>query len=569
MATKRLATDDGLNRIVEAIKNQDTVKARNAEIDAHAKEVMDSLPSDYTDLVKRVDNVLNNLYTLNWRKYKKVDSNNGNFLSDPVYKATELVEIPEWVDIVSTISENNQGFNAWYNSDKEFISKFDIQSGTSIIIKPKDAKYLALSCPMDTDISLHLFTFTQIIEILKIRARDGIYPVYVKRSETYNVNVGYEGSIAPPGNEGNSRALFDVSGYNNQVVRLCGAEMGTVLQFSDSTSPDTYLGYKFNCNGRNYHELTVADGAKYLAVNVKGDINLLRLKTSESYVTKKELGERVYIKEKTLCTVGDSITQGAGATSGGNNYSYRLYQKLVDEGVVTKLRNLGAGGCTSTAIASYCGAISLCITESVTIPASGSVSIKINHEDIRDPAGSVAHCNPCYLSNIKGNLAYSNEEYTFTRLEEGNPIIVASGTAIITNANRNCMDAEILTIFVGTNDKINTYGNNIETSISNTVRLSELSRNGKYLVIIPYVNSTSDEYRNQMLDTFGSKCIDLYKYFSEQAVYDAIDKGLISDGSQSNWINVITADGVHPNDVGHKLIADLMYERMKILGYLN
>ena len=64
MATKRLATDDGLNRIVEAIKNQDTVKARNAEIDAHAKEVMDSLPSDYTDLVKRVDNIDRSISTL-------------------------------------------------------------------------------------------------------------------------------------------------------------------------------------------------------------------------------------------------------------------------------------------------------------------------------------------------------------------------------------------------------------------------------------------------------------------------------------------------------------------------
>ena len=64
MATKRLATDDGLGRIVEAIKNQDTVKARNAEIDAHAKEVMDSLPSDYTDLVKRVDNIDRSISTL-------------------------------------------------------------------------------------------------------------------------------------------------------------------------------------------------------------------------------------------------------------------------------------------------------------------------------------------------------------------------------------------------------------------------------------------------------------------------------------------------------------------------
>ncbi len=61
MATKRLATDEGLDRIVSAISNQDTVKARNAEIDSHAKEVMDSLPSDYTTLVNNVNELKNDL----------------------------------------------------------------------------------------------------------------------------------------------------------------------------------------------------------------------------------------------------------------------------------------------------------------------------------------------------------------------------------------------------------------------------------------------------------------------------------------------------------------------------
>ena len=112
MATKRLATDDGLDRIVEAIKNQDTVKARNAEIDAHAKEVMDSLPSDYTTTVAQVAQLQSG----------KVDKVSGKGLSTNDYTNTDKSQVAQ-----------NKADIATLNNDKVYISsKGGIYTSTQI-----------------------------------------------------------------------------------------------------------------------------------------------------------------------------------------------------------------------------------------------------------------------------------------------------------------------------------------------------------------------------------------------------------------------------------------------------
>ena len=112
MATKRLATDDGLDRIVEAISNQDTVKARNAEIDAHAKEVMDSLPSDYTTTVAQVAQLQSG----------KVDKVSGKGLSTNDYTNTDKSQVAQ-----------NKADIATLNNDKVYISsKGGIYTSTRI-----------------------------------------------------------------------------------------------------------------------------------------------------------------------------------------------------------------------------------------------------------------------------------------------------------------------------------------------------------------------------------------------------------------------------------------------------
>ena len=362
--------------------------------------------------------------------------------------------------------------------------------------------------------------------------------------------------------------------------------MGYALQFTDTPNPNNFIqGLKYNINKQTVYNVTIHHNAKYLAVNIFGDASSSRLRSANNYATKKELDKYATKEElssyvtkeelehestkKTLCCIGDSITQGSGASEYGKNFYWKLRTKLINMGIIKSSWNLGSGGSTSGSIATYCGGIGLYITEGVTIPSDGDIVIKLNRT-VHNAANSVSYCNPCYLSGVKGVLSRTNNNYVFTRAESGAEKKVASGTTLVTNAGIQCINAELMTIFVGTNDGGNKKDDSaIDKLVYNTVQISKLSKNGKYIVLLPYKNSTSDAYRNKMLDTFGQKAIDLYKYFSEQAVYDAITKGLLSEGDQSNWIALLTSDGVHPNDIGHQLIAEIVYERMEELGYCS
>lgn len=526
---------------------------------ADAKVVGDSIGSLKEDLI-------NNIYPLNWTDRMWIDKN-GKFNAHPTMKATDYIKIPEWFDLITIISSDIELYCAWYDSNKKFISHPNIVVGENNILKPYKAAYIALTCDESHSLVMKKFDSSQIKDFTNIKKKDGIRPISNTVQEVYNPNPSYEGYKMLAGSLGNCAALYDVSEYAGETVELYGTEMGYILQFSDSPKPSTYIGYKKNADKKSIYKVEINSNAKYLTVNLFGDAITLKMKTSESYATKGELEKSIPSASKKIwCAIGDSITQGSGASSYSNNYYWKLRSKLINAEAIQGSYNFGSGGSSSESICAYCGMKGLYITDAISIPASDAVQIKLN-KSVKDAANNVDYCNPCYLSGVKGNLAYSNGAYTFKRSEEGIEISVASGTALITNAGKKCLSAEVLTIFVGTNDKVDDNVHSIDTSVNNTSQLSKLSKNGKYIVITPYVNSVSDDYRNKMFDTFGQRCIDMYKYFSEQAVYDAITKGLLSTGEQSDWKTLLLTDGVHPNNIGHQLICDKIFERMQILGY--
>jgi len=526
---------------------------------ADAKVTGDAINSLKEDLI-------NNIYPLNWTDRMWIDKN-GKFNAHPTSKATDYIKIPEWFDLITIISSNIELYCAWYDSNKKFISHPNIVVGENNILKPYNAAYIALTCNESHSLVMKKFDSSQIKDFTNIKKKDGIRPISNTAQEVYNPNPSYEGYKMPAGSLGNFAALYDVSEYAGETVELYGTEMGYILQFSDSPKPSTYIGYKKNADKKSIYKVEIDSNAKYLTVNLFGDAITLKMKTSESYATKGELEKSIPSASKKIwCAIGDSITQGSGASSYSNNYYWKLRSKLINAEAIQGSYNFGSGGSSSESICAYCGMKGLYITDAISIPASDAVQIKLN-KSVKDAANNVDYCNPCYLSGVKGNLAYSNGAYTFKRSEEGIEISVASGTALITNAGKKCLSAEVLTIFVGTNDKVDDNVHSIDTSVNNTSQLSKLSKNGKYIVITPYVNSVSDDYRNKMFDTFGQRCIDMYKYFSEQAVYDAITKGLLSTGEQSDWKTLLLTDGVHPNNIGHQLICDKIFERMQILGY--
>lgn len=270
--------------------------------------------------------------------------------------------------------------------------------------------------------------------------------------------------------------------------------------------------------------------------------------------------------------IGDSITAGSGASRYSKCYYWLLSSMLINNGLVDKRINIGVAGAGAQAIASNCGAYGIYLTSDATIPATTTgVEIQINR-DIYNAGGIIIESNrnnPCYLSGISGNLTYSNGVYTFTRSEAGTETYVASGTSLLLYAGKIAEESEIITIFVGTNDALDTdqsdAKNNAVIDVIDTI--TRLSKTGKYVVVNPYVNSVNNNFRHALSAKYGQRYLDMYSYLSGQGVYDAIAKGIIESGSQSDWQTLLLSDGLHPNDAGHRLIADKIYERINNLGW--
>ena len=206
------------------------------------------------------------------------------------------------------------------------------------------------------------------------------------------------------------------------------------------------------------------------------------------------------------------------------------------------------------------------ITEQVAIPVDKTpVAVSLNR-GVKDAANSCSFCNPCYLGGVKGELTYDNG-YKFTPSDIlDSSIIVSAGEPFITAASKQSLTSEIMTIFVGTNDDTDTGGTDKQILFENIKRLSRLSKNGKYIIISPYVHSVSNEMREMIRNEFGMRHIDMYQYMTTRAIADAVKRGYISSAS-GTWESLLLTDGTHPNDTGHHLIADLIIERIKELGY--
>ena len=272
--------------------------------------------------------------------------------------------------------------------------------------------------------------------------------------------------------------------------------------------------------------------------------------------------------------IGDSITAGSGASAYSKNYYWVLSSMLINSGTVKSRINIGVAGGGSQAVAANAGAYGVYITSAVTIPATtDGVNLSLNRE-IKNSAGLLIEANrnnPCYLSGVKGNVVYTSGNYVFTRAEAGTQKYVAAGSSLLLYGGKIAEEADLMTIFVGTNDALDTNpsAEKNAASITNIDTMTRLSKTGKYIVVSPYVASVNDDYRHALSAKYGQRYYDMYSYFSGQGVYDAIAEGLIDSGSQSDWATLLLSDGVHPNDTGHKLIAERLYERMQELGWVS
>lgn len=525
----------------------------------------DAVRGQVSSVNEELMNTINGIYPLKWIANKTIDSQGNIIGANENNVATDYIEIPDYTYTIIFNSDSYLYSSCFYDENKSLIMRIIINKGMSVIFKPTNAKYLALTRNVAQTLTMKTFEYSNSKELKIVNDKNGMRPL-IANNEPYNPNPNQEGLPAPSGELGDNSILFDVSNFIGQNITLENGSFGWILQFKDTPNPTNFNGYKINANKQNTYSIVIKKDTKYLTVNTFGKNYNSVIITLENYVNGIQLKKYVqsYGGDLIYSAIGDSITEGSGASSYANNFYWKLREKLIANGDITESYNFSSGGSSSNSISAFCGATSLYITESITLPEKGDVEIKPNI-GIANVVGNVSYCNPCYIDGIKGDLYYKDKTYYFTRTDAGNQKIIACGTTIITNAGLKAIKSKLLTIFVGTNDNIS----DDDLTVNNTYQLSKLSSNGEYVVLTPYARNISDSLRHKLQNKFGQKCIDMFTYFSKQAVYDAIALGLLPNGNQSNWKALLLSDEIHPNDIGHQLICNKIYSRMEVLGYLN
>ena len=312
----------------------------------------------------------------------------------------------------------------------------------------------------------------------------------------------------------------------------------------------------------------------------------------------------------TIACWGDSLTYGQGATNestGVNSYPGVLASKIPN----AKVYNLGVGGETALTIAARQGVVDITAADEFTIPKSGSVDIPLYSIDatikkdnetstkklyyFSDPNGKAyiiprsdvaGRWNPVTIAGVEGTLAVEvSYDYwprlltkaTFTRKAAGDAVKVEKNTKFITSASQINKIADVNMFFTGTNGGWNYKNTNddpqdliklIDSQIDST-------KNKDKYIVIGLTNGDANAHKDlnkKLKEKYKEHFIDAKAYFtSEEALSDAgvTSPKYATDGTAIPTDFLCGTDTVHFNDLGYRLLANLVYEKLSELGYLN
>jgi len=313
---------------------------------------------------------------------------------------------------------------------------------------------------------------------------------------------------------------------------------------------------------------------------------------------------------------GDSVTEGMAldghhtAEYGKKPFPAQLYTILKDEGYDIEVVNCGHGGEDISAVAARSGGVGCYVAEELTVPAGQWVSLgKRRRENGRnydtalrlyeaDDAGEdycvyftqMSHdTNPVYIDGIPYDMKV-DDETNHIRRQDGQAGVIPQGAEVFTANDRN---ADVNIFYAGINDgKSLTLRRFID-------RMKDCAavNGGKYIVLgatHALWNNWSDtagedayrHYRRACYEAFGVHFIDLYDEFARHGLDMALEKGFFADLSEQRigqmrellLQHIIPAEfsynkekqgDVHLSEEGYYVIARLLTERMKRLGYLE
>ena len=172
-------------------------------------------------------------------------------------------------------------------------------------------------------------------------------------------------------------------------------------------------------------------------------------------------------------------------------------------------------------------------------------------------------------STINGPVVVKTKEEMRAEVE------IKAGSTVVMNGYKLCQDAEIIIVNMGANGGYNTDINS-EYSIVKQFECIAKKYKCKLLYITPHTINMYPSFREAMRKAYGVNYLDTRLYFSTKAIYDALTLGLVDavtdqdivDMQAGNCPTTLLADGIHFNDIGRTLLANLIYKTLKTMGYV-
>lgn len=279
--------------------------------------------------------------------------------------------------------------------------------------------------------------------------------------------------------------------------------------------------------------------------------------------------------DKILIDIGDSLTAGAGGD--GTNMS-KVTLDLLGNGWIVK--NMGVGGENTLTIGARHGGIPMYIKEPITIPKDGSkVEISsglfssYNDKNILPLLQGSAGINPCSIDTIQCRLSRNQNKYYINRITPNSTDYTTKENATIFTSLSNEKKG-VLTIFIGQNG-----GYTSANDLLNQIDLFVEHKGDKNVIIITSHGNSTTEIVKLIRDKYQSKYIDLRKYMTTKAIYDAIEFGLLPNNGEyptsedmermeKNYTpKTLLKDGIHFNSIGYELLGRLRYKKGIELGY--
>ena len=318
---------------------------------------------------------------------------------------------------------------------------------------------------------------------------------------------------------------------------------------------------------------------------------------------------------------GDSVTEGMAmdghhiAEYGKHSYPSHLLTMLTDQGYAVEVKNYGHGGEMVADIAARCGAFACYTSEEIVIPADNEwVSLGQRHWENGKAVGTklwlasgetpeedacvyftqMSHdTNPVFIDGIEYEMKVE-KPLNFIRRKNpvGKETVIPRGAYLFTG-NHRAGDVHI--VYAGIND----HGG---LTLKRFLRSMQgcMAVNGGRCIILGATHAlwekwndvpgeTPDDkyevYRRACMQTLGVHFIDLYDEFSRHGVDIALAQGCFADLSEEQLTqmrqklaqHILPAEfvydkqsegNVHLSSEGYRVVASLVQERMKRLGYI-